>query len=343
MIHTLFRDPFNRRVMALVVGTFAYCVVVLRSVRSALEDGGEAVVPNFSVGVAVFLGIATILTIVAFINHSAHSMDISEILEDVRRQSEAQIRREWPVADGQPPACPTGDEAQGPGTVVRLRRSGWVQEMDVEALLACLPPGGQMRVETFPGRYAISGTPFATVTPPIDDSDGLARVIDSAIAIGDTRTLQQDVSYGLRQLADVALKALSPGINDPTTAQDAIFHAGAVLAELLRRDPPASLLVGDAGRRLVLDQQHTHAELVQLAFAEVRRAAAGQPTVCVYLLEALELVVETVRATGLTDRIAPLEEQARLVLAGAEAADLLPHDLEVVREAYAKRFGAHAG
>ena len=58
------------------------------------------------------------------------------------------------------------------------------------------------------------------------------------MAVGATRTMQQDVSYGLRQLADVALKALSPGINDPTTAQDAIFHSAAVLTELLHRDPP---------------------------------------------------------------------------------------------------------
>ena len=85
VVHTLFRDPFNKRVMALVVGTFTYCVVVLRSVRSALEPGGDPVVPNISVAVAVVLGIATILATVAFINHSAHSMDVSEILERIRR------------------------------------------------------------------------------------------------------------------------------------------------------------------------------------------------------------------------------------------------------------------
>ncbi len=94
----------------------------------------------------------------------------------------------------------------------------------------------------------------------------------AAVAIGRTRTMQQDVSYGLRQLADVALKALSPGINDPTTAQDAIFHAAAVLAELLQRDPPARVHSGADGRRLVLVQQPTHDDLVRLAFDEVRRA-----------------------------------------------------------------------
>ena len=95
VVHTLFRDPFNKRVMALVVGTFTYCVVVLRSVRSALEQGGEPVIPNISVAIAVVLGIATILAIVAFINHSAHAMDVSEILERIRRETTDQIRAEW--------------------------------------------------------------------------------------------------------------------------------------------------------------------------------------------------------------------------------------------------------
>src|SRR5680860_824605 len=89
VVHTLFRDPYNKRVMALVVGTFTYCIIVLRSVRSPLEQSGDAVIPNLSVAVAIVLGITTILAIVAFINHSAHAMDISEILERVRHEAVA--------------------------------------------------------------------------------------------------------------------------------------------------------------------------------------------------------------------------------------------------------------
>ncbi len=83
--------------------------------------------------------------------------------------------------------------------------------------------------------------------------------------------MQQDASYGLRQLADVPLKALSPGVNEPTTAQDAIFHAAAVLYELLHHDPPPRQRIGDTGQRLVLAQA-THDDLVGLAFDETRRA-----------------------------------------------------------------------
>ena len=150
--------------------------------------------------------------------------------------------------------------------------------------------------------------------------------------------MQQDVSYGLRQLADVALKALSPGINDPTTAQDSIFHAAAVLAEILRRDPPPRQRSAPGGRLLVLAQQPTHDELVRLTFDETRRAAAGQPAVCIYMLEALDLLNEALHAAGLADRTPALIEQADLIVAGCEAADVLPADLALVHAAYQKRF-----
>ncbi len=195
-----------------------------------------------------------------------------------------------------------------------------------------------MFVEAYPGRYAIEGTPLCKVSSVTDDIDTIERHVRAAVATGSTRTMQQDVSFGLRQLADVAVKALSPGINDPTTAQDAIFHTTAVLAEALRRDPPPRERSDDKGHRLVLVQQPTHDDLVGLAFDETRRAAAPQPSVCVYLLEALELLKRTLETAGLTARLPAIVEQARLVVAGCDATDNLPADRQMVRDAFAKRF-----
>lgn len=104
VVHILFRDPFNKRVMGLVVGTFTYCVIVLRSVRSSVEQGGQAVIPNLSVVVAVILGISAVLAVIAFINHSAHTMDVSEILERVAGEAVRQIRNEWCLTESCDPA-----------------------------------------------------------------------------------------------------------------------------------------------------------------------------------------------------------------------------------------------
>jgi uncharacterized membrane protein len=340
VVHTLFRDPFNKRVMGLVMGTFTYCLVVLRSVRSLDESGGDAIIPTLSVAIAVVLGIATIISIIAFLNHSAHSMDVSQILDRVENEAVGHARREWEVAEfDRPPPEPIA-EPDHPAHIVRFDRSGWVQQIDADVLLDCLPDEATALVHTYPGRYAIRGAPLCTLTVTPEDIEATEHAILGAVSTGNTRTMQQDISFGLRQMADVGLKALSTGVNDPTTAQDSIFHIAAVLAEMLRRDPPPRERTDDRNRRVVLVEQPSGDDLVRLAFGELRRAAATQPTVCIYLLEALHLLREGLEAAGLTIRTAVLVEQARLVVAGCEAADLLQADLADVRGAYDKRFAA---
>ncbi len=340
VVHTLFRDPFNRRVMGLVVGTFVFCLVVLRAVRSPLEQGGTPVIPNLSVAFAVLLGVTAILGLIAFIDHSAHTMDVSEILERVSTETLAHIRREWPL---HAPPMPAGPPDARPAHVVRFDRTGWVQQIDAVAILGCATPGGVIRVATRPGRYAVVGAPICAIVPPPEDPQAAERRVFGAVVISASRTMQQDAPYGLRQLVDVALKALSPGVNDPTTAQDAIFHIAAVLAELLRRNPPPSVRADDDGRRVILDQQYTHHDVVALAFDEMRVVASGQPAVCIYLLEAMALLHESLTVAGRTSQASLVEIQAGLVVAGCESADVLPADVERVRDAHSKRFDPTGG
>jgi uncharacterized membrane protein len=340
VVHTLFRDPFNKRVMGLVMGTFTYCLVVLRSVRSSGESGGDAVIPNLSVAIAVVLGIATIVSIAAFLNHSAHSMDVSQILDRVENEATGHARREWNVAESDEPTPAPIAAPDYPAHVVRFDRAGWVQQIDTDALLACLADETTAWVLTYPGRYAIPGVPLCALSAVPEDIEATEQAIFGAVSTGNTRTMQQDISFGLRQMADVGLKALSTGINDPTTAQDSIFHSAAVLAELLHRDPPPREMKSEGDRCVVLVEQPNSDDLVRLAFGELRRAAATQPTVCIYLLEALHLLREGLDAAGLSSRTAVLVEQARLVVAGCEAANLLPADLDDVQGAYDRRFPA---
>jgi uncharacterized membrane protein len=336
VVQTLFRDPFNKRVMALVVGTFTYCVVVLRSVRSAIEPGGDDVIPNVSVAIAVVLGIATILAVVAFIDHNAHAMDVSDILRRISTSTIEQVRATWDRVQPDDPDAPRPRMSMSdPPTVVRAERSGWVQDIDVTALLRCLPDGASARIGTRAGRFALAGSPLITIWTAGSD-DALVRAARSTVLIGHTRTMHQDPSYGLRQTVDIAVRALSPGVNDPTTAQDAIFHTAAMLSELLRRDPPDDVTTDESGR-VVIASAVSHDELVRLAFDETRRAAARDPAVCRYLLEALDALIESLCADGLTSRTKELARQRRLVVAGCGRTELLDEDIAAIRAA--ARFG----
>lgn len=344
VVHGLFRDPFNKRVMGLVVGTFTYCLVVLRSVRSALEDGGEDIVPHLSVALAVVLGIAAVLAIVAFIDHAAHRMDVSEILQHVTRETLERADQHGDEHGGPHSSPPPGE-----GTTIRSRNDGWVQQVDHGALFAVLPPSGTVELHTAPGRYAVAGTTLATVWPRLDggdddaedDAEDVAARISDAVGTGDTRTMQQDLSYGLRQVVDVALRALSTGVNDPTTAQDAIFHAAAILRGLLG-SPSVRVVEGDAGRRVLVPEAVRPDELVGLAFDEVRLGAAAQPSVCIYLLEAIRLVLEAVEDLDVDDAVEALRSQADLIVRTAEGGGLPVADVRQVQDAHAARFGPAA-
>jgi uncharacterized membrane protein len=344
VVHNLVRDPFSKRVMGVVLATFTYCLVVLRSVRGPLDEGGDAVVPTISLTVAMVLGIVAVLAIVAFINHSAHSMDISQLLHQVTGASLRATDASWPdraepVAAGAQLA--TADPPSGDGLAVAFAENGWIQRIEADDLLELVPPGGTVLVHTAVGRYAVADTPLCTLWPPPPDDrrDRAVAEARGAVLVGSTRTMLQDASYGVRQLVDVALRALSPGVNDPTTAQDAIFHLAAVLREILERPEPPRVRVDDAGRRLLRPELPTHRSVIGLAFDELRPVAATQPTVCIYLLEAMHLLCESLPAAPDTGVVAALEEQARLVVGACDAADLIDHDRQRVREAYERRFG----
>ena len=132
---------------------------------------------------------------------------------------------------------------------------------------------------------------------------------------------------------------MSPGINDPTTAQDAVFHLGTVLVDRLSSSPVPTAYHDRSDRCLLAPHALIDADLAELAFAELRRAGAGQPAVAVYLLQAIALVADAARATGVGDRAAPFVAQGRLLLANVDAAALIDHDRVSVHHSYRTLFG----
>jgi uncharacterized membrane protein len=350
VIHGLFRDAFNKRVMGVVLGTFTFCLVVLRSVHGDVDGGPGEVVPTISVTVAVVLGIVSALAIVGFIDHNARRLDVSEILQRVSGSSRDRVRATWPERG----SSGNGGSGSGPHPPpagrpldVPAGGDGWVQVVDVDRLLAVVPAGGTLRMTTAPGRYVVEETSIGVLRPRPDepeDADHAVERVNAAVVVGASRTMTQDPAYGLRQLVDVGLKALSPGVNDPTTAQDVVFHVTAVLREMLAHDEPTRRVEGPDGRVVELPELPTHVELVRLGFSELRRAGASDPAVCAYLLEAIRLVDESLPTAG--DGVAPvaaaLRREAALVVAGVERSGALSEDVAAVRADHDERFGPAA-
>lgn len=328
------RDRFQQGVIGVVVGTFSYCLFVLVGTRLS-EPGAElSPAPSLAVTIAIVLALAAIVAIIAFIDHSARSMQAGEIIRRVTAETHELIDRMCTPVGEAPPGSGGTAVPSGPGLLVRADAEGWVQQLDPGGLLEAAPPGATLRLDVRVGSFVAVGMPLCTVWAPDLDDDRAEEVADAvrgSVAVGGARTMQQDIAFGVRQLVDIAVRALSPGINDPTTAYEAIVHLGALLAHVAHRDLPPRVRTDDEGRTLVAAADLDHADLVERAFAQVRVAAASHPSVSIAILRVIGDLEALLRHRGLDDRIPPLREQAALVVAGAVDAIDLAHDRDRVR------------
>ena len=209
--------------------------------------------------------------------------------------------------------------------------------IDTDALLRLTPKGGIMRLDLRNGSFVAHGQTIGAIWPAPPEPEILNTAVAHAIVLGDSRILLKDVAFGIRQLVDIGLRALSPGINDPTTAYDVIAHLGIVIRDLLWRDlMPAVRALDD--RRLVMAADLSHDDYVNRAFDQIRLAGAAQSAIAAILMQTLGSIASDLDRDGLSDRSAAVRRQGTLALATFEAGVPLPQDLERVR-ALAARHG----
>ena len=177
---------------------------------------------------------------------------------------------------GQPLPAPGVDDAGEP-LIVRSPGDGWVQQISRRAVIGAAPAGSVIRLETRVGAYLVRGTPVASIWPPPADPAPAAALIRAAVILGPARTMQQDIDFGLRQLNDIALRALSPAVNDPTTAIEVILRIGSIMRPLILTELPAQSVRDEAGRVLLTPFDLDHTEYIAHAFDQLRVYAAAHP------------------------------------------------------------------
>ncbi|GAA1408598.1 DUF2254 domain-containing protein [Catellatospora coxensis] len=294
LLRTFTRDPAVQVTLALLIGTFTYAVMVLRTVRSDTQTQA-AFVPQLSVTLAFVLGLIAFVTLIAFLAHLVRQIRIELLLQRVTAETTAtmhRLREDRRHDQGQPPAAAPG------AAPVPARRTGFLVAVDDTALLkAAVDAGAVISLDRRVGDWLIEGTPIAHTWPatpapeadPAADED-LAAALDQALTIGPERTAAQDIAFGLRQLTEVAVKALSPGINDPTTAVHALHHTSALLCGLARQPPSPRVLHDEQKRPRAVIGEPELPELLDLAIGQPRRYGAAEPDIQARLLTMLREV-----------------------------------------------------
>lgn len=325
LLRNFLRDRTNQALLSVFVATFAYSSAGLYTVG---VSAGQRVdeFPRLAVSMALVLLFLSLVALIAFVHHLAHSIQLDEVMARVERNTLRVIGHDLPTlgVTGEPlPEVPDGAVA------VPAYRTGYVQTMHPEVLLpAAVAHDLTICGAAMVGQYVIAGSPLLWCWGGAPGALDGAGVIRDAVRIGFERTTEQDVAFGVRQLADIAMKALSAAINDPYTATQAIEHLGVLLAALAGhplgnqhiRDEHGAARVSIPGRDL--------AYFLDLAIGQVRRC---RPTETGVIRAVLRALADTGRFCPDAERREMVAEQIRLVVKGAAAHVEEPADLAPVR------------
>ncbi|RAL30840.1 DUF2254 domain-containing protein [Rhodococcus sp. AQ5-07] len=290
LLRTFTSDIFVQTTLAIFLSTFTFALTVLRAVRSG--DQGGAFVPQISVTVAFALSIASVLALVLFLAHLARQIRVETLLRDVHEEIIATVRLATnPLEDARPQ--PTILTPPPHALQITAPSSGFLTSIDeAELRAAAIQADGYLIIDCHPGSSLIEGVPigaaWTAADRPDEALDRLQHAVRKSIKVGYERTAAQDIGYGLRQLSDVVNKAVSPGINDPTTAVHALGHISAILCQLANRDLRSIVLRGDDDEVRVVLHRPSFAEMVDVAVTQPRRYGASDPQVMERLFRLLE-------------------------------------------------------
>ncbi|MEO8125354.1 MAG: DUF2254 domain-containing protein [Burkholderiales bacterium] len=339
LLRNFTRDRGNQWTLGVFLGTFAYCLMVLSSVRTESES---AFVPHLALSVGILLAFLCVASLVYFVGHMASRINVDTVIDLVSGDLRASINRL--TTDKAQHAAPPESFWAGAVTVTD-RRSGYLQQFNAQGLADwAAEHDTAIRLLVRPGAFIFAGAPIALArlgakgaedgedAERAERIEGVERAIRNATALGSTRASSADLEFAARQLVEVAVRALSPGINDPHTAISVLDRLGSSLCDIADRRLYSGVYLREEAPMLVVPSID-YAGLLAAMFHLIRQNAASQITILIRMLEVLTAVRH---CEGNATRRAVLQHHADLVLEDAKCANHNPTDLDDVVQRHAE-------
>ncbi len=339
VLRSFMADRPTQTVLGVFVGVFAYCLVVLRTIRA----GDEEFVPPFAVLGGIVLAFVAIGFLVFFIHHLAASIEASSILARIAGGTAGAVEDLFPdeLGDEVDEAAPDAAAAAiRVWTPVAASETGYIVSLDSEALLVFARERGRVvRMALAIGDFVVRGQPLAWLEGSEAVDERAQAALNRCYSFGRQRTIEQDAAFGVQQMVDVGLKALSPGINDQSTAILCIDRLSEALVRLARRRIETPWRRDEHALRVIAIGP-TFAGLVRLAFSDLRESGAGKPAVLDRLLWSVERIAAD---TPNPQRRAVLATEAERIAECARRAIAAPHAREQVLARAARLKGVLKG
>lgn len=307
-------DRMVHATMTVFLGTFAYVLTVLRTITGHDADS-EEFVPRIAVTLASVFTLVSLVMLALFLAHLARQLRVDTMLSAVSEEARSTLERMPEPDDAGPPVS----DIPRPRAVYRVSaaESGFLISIDHDELVELATQLDLVIAEEWTvGSSVVAGVPLAHWWDRGDESSGddaeeIERRIRQAFRLASERTAVDDIAFALRQFVDVALKAVSPGVNDPTTAVHALSHASALLCAVVHRPAEPSTLTDDRRAVRVIRQPLSVPSLLELTLGQLRHYGAGDPDVVVRMIQLLREVGFANRRHDLID---PIREQVHRLL-----------------------------
>jgi uncharacterized membrane protein len=360
MLRNFIRDRGTQLTLGTFVATFVYAVLVLVSIGTGSHGN---FVPHIGVTVTLAMMVADMAVLIYFIHHTAMSIQLPQVIASIARDLSGAIEvqgghdgrgRSEAVREAGPSPSELRTRMKEDGGVVRAPASGYLQFIRHRILVQfAADADAVIALDYRPGHFLVQGHPFAAVWPA-EAADRVGEALGRANITGPHRTLTQDISFGIDQLVEIAIRALSPAVNDTFTAMTCIDWLGDSLCKVTRRWHPVQVHRDSAGYIRVLTAEPSHERLVQRAFEKIRQDSQGMPAVMIRQLDSLVKIMADTSSAGqrrvLLDQAAMIQRASeRSVPEGADRDDIrrrheevLAADSQLAAASESKISGLHA-
>ena len=328
LLNSFMRDRTVQVVLGLLIATFAYSVFVLGSVHAR----GDRSLHWATAGAIVLVG-CSVVALIVFVHHVSTSLQVSSVTEQITRDFDEALAKEPDRVREPRHALEEPGREETPGDDIPSSGAGYVQRIDEEGLCR-LASAHDLRITIVrpPGKYVFPGVVIARVAPAGSADADVSRRINALFVLGLDRTTRSDLEFAIKQLVEIALRGLSPSVNEPFTAIACIDRLGRLLATVARRDDdPVSRLRDREGAVRVVVPRQSFETIARAALDPIRIFAGRNPAIHARLLDTVSLLAQVVTRR---EHLRVLAEEARLVMAAAETALADASDREYVRGKY---------
>jgi uncharacterized membrane protein len=336
MMRNFIRDPGNQLTLGIFVGTFVYSVLALGSITGL--PGGDFV-PHLTITVAEGLLLVDLAVLVYFIHHIAKSIQLPEVIAGIARDLDRAIDAEFPErrdstlsGEDEASAVPA-DVLEGlrRGAEVKASRSGYLQFVGFAGLIEIAETlDAVISLAYRPGHFVVAGRPLAIVWPA-GAAGQVAAALDKAHVTGPHRTITQDPVFAIDQLVEIAIRALSPAVNDTFTALTCIDWISAGLSEISTRILAKGVYRGQSGKVRLIESDPSYGRMVDRAFDKIRQSAGGMPAVIIRMIDSLSVIMQNTSSASQRD---VLLRQAQMNMRVAENTVPEVNDLDDIRHRF---------